>query len=137
MEYRLETIAVSLFIVVIILALLRAADARDMGQWEHQPANIREWFQKLTQPDAPHLSCCGEADAYEADSFEVSGDRYVAVITNGTGDERVGKPAIPNGTRFVVPNNKLKWDAGNPTGRGIIFIGRYERIYCYVVPGGA
>jgi hypothetical protein len=39
MEPRLETIAVSLFIVVIILALLRGADARDVGQWEHQPAN--------------------------------------------------------------------------------------------------
>jgi hypothetical protein len=26
---------------------------------------------------------CGEADAFEADAFEVEGDHYVAVITDG------------------------------------------------------
>ena len=27
----------------------------------------------------PAISCCGEADAFEADSFEVHGDQYVAI----------------------------------------------------------
>ena len=40
-----------------------------------------------------------EADAFEADSFEVRDDQYVAVITNGKG-------VIPEGTRVPVPNNK-------------------------------
>jgi hypothetical protein len=75
------------------------------------------------------LSCCGEADAFEADSFEVRGDQYVAIITNGKG-------IIPEGTRISVPNNKVKWDNGNPTGHGIIFIGNAGQVYCYVTPGG-
>ena len=105
------------------------AKARDDGQWADQPEHVRRWFQSLKQPDHPRLSCCGEADAFEADSFEVEGDHYVAVITNGKG-------MIPNGTRIPVPNQKMKWDAGNPTGHGIIFIGPQGQVYCYVTPSG-
>jgi hypothetical protein len=35
--------------------------------WENNPPHIRKWFQSLMQPDFPQASCCGEADAYEAD----------------------------------------------------------------------
>jgi hypothetical protein len=31
----------------------------------------------------------------------------------------------------------MKWDQGNPTGHGIIFIGAGGSLYCYVAPGGA
>ena len=103
--------------------------ARDNGQWGNSPINVREWFQSLMQPDNPYMSCCGEADAFEADTFEVEGDHYVAIITDGKG-------VLPNGTRIAVPNNKMKWDAGNPTGHGIIFIGGNGQLYCYVAPGG-
>ena len=64
------------------------------------------------------MSCCGEADAFEADSFEVEGDHYVAVITDGHG-------TIANGTQ--VSNQKMKWDKGNPTGHGIILMVRPGR----------
>jgi hypothetical protein len=111
------------------LSTILPAAARENGQWADSPSNIRQWFQSLMQPDNPAVSCCGEADAFEADTFEVEGDHYVAVITDGKG-------VIPNGTRFPVPNEKLKWDAGNPTGHGIIFIGTTGQIYCYVAPGG-
>ncbi len=106
-----------------------AAIARDDGQWADVPQNIREWFQSLKQPDHPRVSCCGEADAFEADSFEAEDDHYVAIITNGKG-------MIANGTRIAVPNRKMKWDKGNPTGHGIIFIGMQGQVYCYVTPGG-
>ncbi len=106
-----------------------AAIARDDGQWADMPQNIREWFQSLKQPDHPRVSCCGEADAFEADSFEAEDDHYVAIITNGKG-------MIANGTRIAVPNRKMKWDKGNPTGHGIIFIGTQGQVYCYVTPGG-
>jgi hypothetical protein len=53
----------------------------------------------------------------------------VAIITNGKG-------VIPEGTRIPVPNQKLKWDEGNPTGHGIIFIGSNGQVFCYVTPGG-
>jgi hypothetical protein len=118
--------ALSLFLTELTVP---QAVARDNGQWTNNPPNIRQWFQQLMQPDDPRKSCCGEADAYEADIFEVDGDHYIAIITDGKGD-------IPNGTRIPVPNQKLKWDEGNPTGHGIIFIGPEKQIYCYVTPGG-
>jgi len=35
----------------------------------------------------PFISCCGEADGYEADLFEQDGENFVAIITGqGTGD---------------------------------------------------
>jgi hypothetical protein len=117
-------------IVIVVFALVSLpALARDNGQWGNQPAALRQWFQNLMQPDNKYLSCCGEADAYEADSFEVKGDQYVAIITDGKG-------VIANGTRVPVPNQKMKWDSGNPTGHGILFIGAEGQVYCYVTPGG-
>jgi hypothetical protein len=112
------------------LAMIASAAARDNGRWSDSPAQIRQWFQSLMQPDNPSMSCCGEADAFEADTFEVEGDHYVAVITDGKG-------VVANGTRIPVPNRKMKWDAGNPTGHGIVFlqVGTLNA-YCYVAPGG-
>jgi hypothetical protein len=119
----------SIIAALAIAGALSLACARDSGQWAGQPAAIREWFRSLMQPDDPRMSCCGEADAYEADSFEVEGDHYVAIITNGKGE-------IANGTRIAVPNAKMKFDAGNPTGHGIIFLGFAGQVFCYVAPGG-
>lgn len=116
--------------------------ARDNGQWDATDADVRAWFRSLMQPDIA-VSCCGEADAYYADSFKVRGDQYVAVVT----DERTiaGRPPIPVGTEIVVPNRKLKYDAGNPTGHGVIFVNKRNddddppdgwHVYCYIAPGG-
>lgn len=119
-------------LLIQILALttgLMVAKARDDGQWADMPEQVRQWFQSLKQPDHPRLSCCGEADAFEADSFEVEGDHYVAIITSGKG-------IMQNGARIPVPNQKMKWDAGNPTGHGVIFIGPQGQVYCYVTPSG-
>jgi hypothetical protein len=114
---------------IAALSMIASALARDNGQWADSPAAVRQWFQSLMQPDNPYLSCCGEADAFEADNFEVEGDHYIAIITDGKG-------VIPPGTCIPVPNAKVKWDAGNPTGHGIIFIGAQGQVYCYVAPGG-
>jgi hypothetical protein len=114
---------------IAALAMIASALARDNGQWADSPAAVRQWFQSLMQPDNPYLSCCGEADAFEADTFEVDGDQYIAIITDGKG-------VIPPGTRIPIPNAKMKWDAGNPTGHGIVFIGAQGQVYCYVAPGG-
>src|ERR1700733_99252 len=64
--------------------LISVANARDYGQWEGTDPEIREWYQHLMQPDNPAVSCCGEADAYWADSFEVDGDKYVAITSTAT-----------------------------------------------------
>jgi len=103
-------------------------------EWENSPPQVRQWFQNLRRPDQPQLSCCGEADSYEADLYEQDGDSYIAIIT-GQGPA-VDKPVIPAGTKLRVPNSKIKWDKGNPTGHGIIFVGGNFAIICYVPPAG-
>ncbi len=114
----------------LLLCLVTAAAlARPSPQWADEPIAVRQWFQGLMQPDNPYLSCCGEADAFEADLFEMDGDRYVAIVTDGRG-------VLANGTRITIPDGKMKWDRGNPTGHGIVFIGSQGQVYCYVTPGG-
>jgi hypothetical protein len=112
------------------------APARDLGQWDGVDPLYRQWFNGLMRPDYPNLTCCGVADAYWADSYEVKGDQYVAIITDTRDDILLGRPHIENGKRVAVPNTKIKWDRGNPTGHGIIFIGGGGEVYCYLPPGG-
>lgn len=126
--------------VVALLVIASLANAGD--RWRAQHANdetstcdnVCQWVRNLKMPDLPLTSCCGEADRYEADDFEREGDHYIAIITDGHG-------VIANGTRIIVPNNKIKWDAGNPTGRGQIFLGGASlnspgTVFCFVPPGG-
>lgn len=100
---------------------------------------VCEWVRDLKQPDNPNTSCCAEADRYEADDFERDDHGgTVAIITDGKGD-------IPNGTKIPVPDKKYKWDKGNPTGRGQIFM-RFDAeglddgtwiVFCFVPGAGA
>ena len=108
------------------------APARDLGQWDDVDPLVRKWFRELKQPDNPSRSCCGESDAYWADSYQVKDNQYIAIIT----DEPFQRPHIESGKRFVVPNSKIKWGSGNPTGHGVIFIGIDDRVLCYLPPGG-
>ncbi len=112
------------------------APARDLGQWDGVDPLYRQWFNGLMRPDYPNLRCCGLADAYWADSYEVKGDQYIAIITDTRDDIPLGRSHIENGKRVSVPNTKIKWDRGNPTGHGIIFLGKDGEVYCYLPPGG-
>lgn len=116
-------------LIIAALLISSSALARDNGQWSAVPDSVYLWFRDLTQPDNPAASCCGEADAFEADTFESVGGHYVAVITNGRG-------VVPDGTRVAIPDGKIKFDAGNPTGHGIVFLGSSGQVYCYVTPSG-
>jgi hypothetical protein len=118
-------------IIIAFMLLASPVAARDFGQWEAQLSEVRQWFQKLMQPDFPTQPCCGEADAYWAASFEVDDGRYVAIITDERSDSPLLRPHREVGERVVVPNNKIKWDEGNPTGHGIIFLGTDGHVYCY------
>ena len=102
---------------VFVLSICKAP-ARDLGQWDGVDPLHRQWFNELTRPDYPYLPCCGLADAYWADSYEVKGDQYVAIITDTRDDRPLRRPHIENGKRVAVPNTKIKWDRGNPTGHG-------------------
>ena len=113
---------------------------RDAGQWGSVDPDVRQWYQALMQPDVPTASCCGEADAYWCDEERAStqgGTLHIyCKITDDRPDGSRGRPHVPIGTEIEIPSNKLKWDRGNPTGHGIVFLSRGGYVYCYVQPGG-
>lgn len=129
----------SFALALTIACLISPVTARENEAWEATPPEIRKWYYDLKRPDEPLLSCCGEADGYWADSFEIDGDKYVAIITDTR--DVPNRPTIKPGTKIVVPNSKIKWDQSNPTGHGVIFV-KYDEeaesfsVYCYCPPGG-
>ena len=114
----------------------------DNGQWETTDPQLRAWFQELRMPDNPQVSCCGLADAYYADKVYTRADgKNVAVITDERPDEPLGRPHVPVGTEIVIPDHKMKWDRGNPTGHNIIFLSNPNAqggrdVYCFIDGGG-
>jgi len=124
--------------IMLILALLEpTAAARDLGQWNTVDPYISEWFKELRQPDNKWMFCCGEADAYWADKTATgsSGELY-AIITDDRPDAPLGRRHVPVGTKILVPNHKIKWDRGNPTGHTVIFLSSADEVLCYVQNGG-
>jgi hypothetical protein len=117
----------------MLLGSVRGAKAHD-----HDHPEQNEWYQSLMQPDNPTMSCCGEADAYWADDVHFRDGKTYVTITDDRDDGPLKRPHIANGTEIEVPNNKLKWDRGNPTSHGVIFLSPhpYNFVYCYVQPGG-
>ncbi len=87
-------------------------------------------------PDAPNVSCCGEADAYWADEIHVKDGKTFATITDDRDDAPLMRPHIDVGTVIEIPNHKLKWDRGNPTGHSVLFVRTGhdgdQYVYCFV-----
>lgn len=123
-------------LVFLVSALVGVARARDNGQWEGSDPAIRQWYQSLMQPDVPTLSCCGEADAYWCDDIHVRDGKTYCKITDDRPDAPLGRIHREIGTEFEIPPNKLKYDAGNPTGHAIIFLSAGGYPWCFVQAGG-
>jgi len=132
----ITALCAAVLMVLFGFSVFSRAQARDAGQWEATDADVRAWYKGLMQPDNPRVACCGEADAYHADSYVVENGTTVAIITDTRDDGPLGRPHIEPGTRFAVPDYKMKFDQGNPTGHGVIFIGGGGQVLCYVTPGG-
>ncbi len=122
---------ISLITLLIILFAWSYAYPHDR---EHPEQD--QWYQTLTQPDAPMTLCCGEADAYWADEIHVRNGRTYAAITDDRPDEPLRRPHIDVGTEIEIPTNKLKWDRGNPTGHSVVFLSRQHYVYCFVQGSG-
>ncbi len=129
-------LAVMLLIVLVMAIFHRSSHARDLGQWENSDPAVREWYQKLMQPDLPTSPCCGEADSYWADEIHVRDGKTYAVITDDRDDGPLKRPHIPNGTEIEVPKHKLKFDSGNPTGHNLLFLSYRGWVYCFVQGSG-
>jgi hypothetical protein len=110
--------------------------ARDVGQWAHTDPAINAWYEGL-KPDFPELSCCGHSDAYWCDEIHVRDGKTYCNITDDRPDDPLVRPHIDIGTEVFIPDYKLKWDNGNPTGHAIVFMGKYGNVYCFVQSGGA
>ena len=131
------TVLVGIVMFMLGYAAHNPAHGRDLGQWTTTDMQIRQWYQQLMQPDNPGISCCGEADAYWADSYEVTKDgEYVAIVTDERPDGPLQREHVDVGTRIIIPKNKLKYDQSNPTGHGIVFLSRGGYVWCYLAPGG-
>jgi len=126
-----------LLVVAMLIVHFATAHARDLGQWGAADPVISEWYRGLMQPDNPTASCCGESDAYWADEIHVRNGKTYAVVTDDRDDGPLRRPHVPRGTEVEVPNHKLKWDRGNPTGHGVLFMSPGGYVFCYVQPGGA
>ena len=117
-------VATSLFLATVLNV---AAIAKPGGDWSRTPPEVREWIARQKQPDNPPHSCCGEADAYFADAFEVVDGQVFAIITDNRDDFPLGRPQ-PVGTRINVPPHKMVDSRNdvNPSGHGVIFLVNYE-----------
>lgn len=130
---RWLVLLVAMFAALIALlfypALVRAHDV-------HHP-EYDHWYQSLMQPDNPSVSCCGKADAYWCDDYYARGGKAYCKITDDRPDGPLGRPHIPVGTEIEIPNHKLKFDRGNPTGHNVVFVSRALYVHCFVQGSGS
>lgn len=112
------------------------ACARDLGQWENSDPVVKQWYRSLMMPDLPTSPCCGEADAYYCDEIHVKDGRTFCSITDDRPDAPLRRPHLDVGTVIEIPDKKLTWKDGNPTGHAVVFVSREKFVYCFVQNGG-
>jgi hypothetical protein len=124
-------------LMLFVMLLLYPCSARDLGQWKNSDPAVRKWFKELMRPDFPTMSCCGDADGYWCDDIHVKDGHTFCAITDDRDDGPLGREHVPVGTVIEVPDVKLKWDRGNPTGHAVLFYRRAsDTVFCFVQGGG-
>jgi hypothetical protein len=99
---------VILFAVFALWLLTSPTRARDAGQWDASDPAVSAWYRGLMRPDMPESPCCGEADAYWADSFAVdrASGQYVAIVTDEREDKPLGRPHVPRARASSFPTRR-------------------------------
>ena len=97
-----------------LLMLTRMAHAEG---WDTEDNDLASWFatEIVTR-------CCDQRDAYLADLVDGDGDNIVAIITDGSANAKYSKPEVANGTRIVVPRDRIKLEPPVPGGHAVIFL---------------
>lgn len=129
---------IAIFFVALawyFIASIKPAHSRDFGQWDRS-SETSKWFQSLMQPDNPAVSCCGEADAYWCDIIHVRDQKTFCTITDDRDDEPLRRKHFDVGTEIEIPNHKLTFKDGNPTGHSVVFLSRGLYVFCFVLNGG-
>lgn len=119
----------------LLLSITAAAHAEG---WDTEDADLASWF----ATDVVQI-CCDQKDAYLADEVDGDGENMIAVITDGAANPKYGKPAIPNGTRIIVPRDRVRFSPPVPGGHAVIFLSKDQSVppemrivYCYFPKGG-
>ncbi len=130
--------------IIFIIMLVAFGLAMISTAFAHDPDNpqIDKWYESLKMPDQPAMSCCGESDAYWCDGIHVRQGRTYCVVTDDRPDEPLHRTHLELGTEILIPDHKLTWKDGNPTGHAILFIspgviGSERVVYCFVQNGGS
>lgn len=121
---RFGRITLPLAAAVMLLPVQYQVRAADGGRWAEQPESTRQWFRDLKRSDG--MSCCGEADAVEADEFTPEGDGLRVTVTNGRG-------YVQDGGTYHVPSAHVIQRRENPTGHTILFLSPTGQPYCLIV----
>ena len=121
-------------LAVVTIILLFAASLYPVFAHDEDHPELDQWYSGLMQPDSPTVPCCGKADAYRCDDYYARNGKAYCKIT----DDRIikGRPHVPVGTEIEIPDRKLKFDAGNPTGHAIVFLSSGGAVFCFVQAGG-
>lgn len=147
-------------ILVFLLVLLLAPLAHAGDGYQGRPsvcANIPSgprsdrchyWVQTVQRPDIPGASCCGEADAYIADDFDVvDGKLFMTITTDypppqGYSDEEGNIVTPPpttfqakKGMRIEIPPDKMvtRPQDANQSPHGVIFMGSGGAVFCAIL----
>lgn len=120
--------------IVLVIALAVLARAKEGGDWSNVDPEVRKWIKSLHRPDigdGKSASCCGEGDAYFADTGETGedGETY-AIVTDNRGNP------LPVGTRLKVRANAIQNREGNPTEHVVVFASEAGYVFCLVPNGG-
>lgn len=123
-------------LAITIIALLMLSSTNSAMAHDSTHPEQDAWYRDLRMPDNPGFSCCGEADAYWADTTHVRNGRTYAMITDNRDDAALGRHHVPLNTEIEIPDVKLKFDAGNPTGHAVVFLNINNQALCYVQGSG-
>ena len=129
MERAIRWIMIGAVLFVSAMFIVVAAFAHD-----HNHPELDAWYGSLMQPDNPAVSCCGLADAYWCDDYYARDGKAFCKITDDR--DLSYRPNVPVGTEIEIPERKLKWDRGNPTGHSVVFLSSGGSVLCFVQAGG-
>jgi hypothetical protein len=101
-EDRMHRLALCVWLVAVT-ALANVAFARDNGQYDHVPPDIRAWFKSVIAPNG--VPCCDISDGHRTE-YDVRNGAYWVPI---------------EGQWLEVPGRAIIRDQGNPIGQAVVW----------------
>lgn len=140
----------SLWLCVAFLLLCTSAQSRDgfdangrptVCGLAPRPSVCSDWIVNVKRPDT-RTSCCGEADAYQTDGYELDAEGNLWAIFSEDYPPRQGyeEQGFKKGDKILIPPDKMnnaRDEGGNPSGHSVTFIiTGTKQVICYLGPTG-